>query len=92
MEFEDHRHSPRYPRTPTSVDDCTDTTGASHSHGTYAKGGVPTSYPSAPQGFPGISPPSTYHPIRAPPSTSPQSHSNPSNRPSCLRPSLSPRK
>ncbi|OWM81000.1 serine/threonine-protein phosphatase 2A activator [Punica granatum] len=66
MESEDHGHSPKSPRTPTSADDCTDSSGVAHSHGTCAKCGGPTAYPSAPQGFPGISPPPTYRPIRAP--------------------------
>ncbi|OWM88789.1 hypothetical protein CDL15_Pgr020743 [Punica granatum] len=65
MESEDHRHSPRSPRTPTSADDCTDTTSASHSHGTCSKCGGPTTYSPVLQGFPGISPPPTYRPIRA---------------------------
>ncbi|PKI35673.1 hypothetical protein CRG98_043944 [Punica granatum] len=65
MESEDHRHSPRSPHTLTSADDCIDTTGASHSHGTCAKCGGPTTNSSAPPSFPGISPPPTYHPIRA---------------------------
>ncbi|KAK4804031.1 hypothetical protein SAY86_003848 [Trapa natans] len=66
MASEEPHHSPKSPPTPTSNDACTASRADEHSHGTCAKCGGPTAYSSAPQGFPGISPPPSYRPIRAP--------------------------
>ncbi|KAK4795602.1 hypothetical protein SAY86_027928 [Trapa natans] len=66
MEPEGFHRSPKSPQTPTSSDACNSISSAGDFHGTYPNFGGHTAYPSAPQGFPGISPPPTYRPIRAP--------------------------